>query len=144
MDEDDHIQLTMPESSEDVLAFGPWVNQTPLTVAPQLPLEVVMQLFKRLGQVCFTLECAPTGLTMPFRPRIILVEQFGTLVGLLTVKDILRFAALQEHAATPEPAVDTSGALQDVLEEVWSWSSERFEAVLDWLQRFGLPISRWR
>lgn len=50
----------------DVLKLWPWVNQvcrdrlalhhlayimfqTPLTVSPQLPLEIVMQLFKRMG-----------------------------------------------------------------------------------------------
>jgi hypothetical protein len=27
------------------------VTQTPLTVSPQLPLEIVMQLFKRMGLV---------------------------------------------------------------------------------------------
>lgn len=60
------IDTTM---GNDVLNFWPWVNQvcynrmmnlpcinqltlylqTPLTVSPQLPLEIVMQLFKRMG-----------------------------------------------------------------------------------------------
>jgi chloride channel 3/4/5 len=31
------------------IQFWPWVNQTPLTVSPQLPLEIVMQLFQRMG-----------------------------------------------------------------------------------------------
>ncbi|KAG6813134.1 hypothetical protein H0H92_013758 [Tricholoma furcatifolium] len=33
------------------LRFWPWVNQTPITVSPELPLEIVMQLFKRMGYV---------------------------------------------------------------------------------------------
>ncbi|KAF5380209.1 hypothetical protein D9757_008234 [Collybiopsis confluens] len=37
-----------PEDSEGV-EMWPWVNQTPITVSPQLPLEIVMQLFKRMG-----------------------------------------------------------------------------------------------
>jgi hypothetical protein len=51
----------------DLLRLGPWVNQvcsgivcglpwlicpqTPITVNPQMPLEIVMQLFKRMGYV---------------------------------------------------------------------------------------------
>ena len=56
-------------STHDVIKFWPWVQQvmsprthkmrailttdfgdkTPLTVSPQLPLEIAMQLFKRMG-----------------------------------------------------------------------------------------------
>ena len=46
--------------------------QTPLAVSPRQPLEVVIQLFKSMG------------------PRVVLVEQHGALVGLLTLKDMLR------------------------------------------------------
>ncbi len=56
-------------STDGGLKFWPWVNQvrscflarrssqyvtpqqTPMTVSPQLPLEIVMQLFKRMGWV---------------------------------------------------------------------------------------------
>jgi chloride channel 3/4/5 len=31
------------------IQLWPWVNTTPLTVSPQLPLEIVMQLFQRMG-----------------------------------------------------------------------------------------------
>jgi chloride channel 3/4/5 len=63
------------EREVDVIKLWPWVNQvgagphaclvvsdaiiavlkTPLTVSPQLPLEIVMQLFKRMGYV----RCLP-------------------------------------------------------------------------------------
>lgn len=47
--DDDHAGVTPLAPAADVLEFGPWVNQTPLSVAPQLPLEIVMDLFKRMG-----------------------------------------------------------------------------------------------
>jgi chloride channel 3/4/5 len=31
------------------IQLWPWVNQTPLAVSSQLPLEIVMQLFQRMG-----------------------------------------------------------------------------------------------
>ncbi|KAG6829702.1 hypothetical protein H0H87_010504 [Tephrocybe sp. NHM501043] len=61
--------------SQGGIRFWPWVNLTPMTVSPELPLEIVMQLFKRMG------------------PRVILVEDQGVLTGLVTVKDVLKFIA---------------------------------------------------
>lgn len=31
--------------------FGQYVDETPLTVSPKMPLEIVMQLFRRMGSV---------------------------------------------------------------------------------------------
>ncbi|KAG4304471.1 hypothetical protein PORY_002181 [Pneumocystis oryctolagi] len=59
------------------------VNTTPLTVHPQLPLETVMELFQKLG------------------PKIILVEQYGKLCGLLTVKDLLKYKFKIEYVENP-------------------------------------------
>ncbi|KAJ6508108.1 Cl-channel protein [Mycena vulgaris] len=81
------------------IRFSPWVNQTPLTVSPQLPLEIVMQLFKRMG------------------PRVILVEDHGVLAGLVTVKDVLRWIAVEKPER--EPSWDERGGLDGMLEEVW-------------------------
>lgn len=53
--------------------FSPFVDATPITVHPRLPLETVMELFKKMG------------------PRVILVERRGMLVGLVTVKDCLKW-----------------------------------------------------
>ncbi|KAG8977408.1 glycerol ethanol, ferric requiring protein [Tulasnella sp. 425] len=111
MDEDDPLEMSVSTAMDDVLDFGPWVNQTPITVAPQLPLEVVIQLFRQLG------------------PRVILVEQHGALVGLITVKDVLRFIAAAEHASSSDQNADTVGVLQGVLEEAWLWTSECLESV---------------
>ena len=67
MDEDLSIELIENTTTHDVVKFWPWVNlvgfhplrflsrvtetllQTPLSVSPELPLEIVMQLFKRMG-----------------------------------------------------------------------------------------------
>lgn len=53
--------------------FSRYVDHTPLTVHPRLPLETVMEIFKKMG------------------PRVILVEHRGRLTGLVTVKDCLKY-----------------------------------------------------
>ncbi|KAF7357806.1 Chloride channel protein [Mycena venus] len=99
-------------SGGEQIKFWPWVNQTPLTVSPQLPLEIVMQLFKRMG------------------PRVILVEDHGTLAGLVTVKDVLRWIAVEKPER--EPSWDERGGLDGMLEEVWTWASQIISPVLSW------------
>ncbi|KAG5519221.1 hypothetical protein PMAC_002309 [Pneumocystis sp. 'macacae'] len=61
------------------LDFSHCVDVAPLTVHPQLPLEVVMELFQKLG------------------PKVILVEQYGQLCGLLTIKDLLKYKFKVEY-----------------------------------------------
>ena len=53
--------------------FSRYVDHTPITVHPRLPLETVMEIFKKMG------------------PRVILVEHRGRLTGLVTVKDCLKY-----------------------------------------------------
>ncbi|RDB25505.1 hypothetical protein Hypma_007512 [Hypsizygus marmoreus] len=100
--------------SEDGLRFWPWVNQTPMTVSPELPLEIVMQLFKRMG------------------PRVILVESHGVLAGLVTVKDVLRFIATKPKH---EPSWDERGGLDGLLEEVWTWATDIIHRTVSWSRR---------
>ncbi|GHJ89162.1 hypothetical protein NliqN6_5564 [Naganishia liquefaciens] len=70
----------MPASnSSDQIDLGQYVDQTLLSVSPQLPLEIVMQMFRRMG------------------PRVILVAKEGKLLGLVTVKDVLKHEAAVEH-----------------------------------------------
>ncbi|KAG5292136.1 CLC voltage-gated chloride channel [Histoplasma ohiense] len=62
--------------------FSPYVDPAPITVHPRLPLETVMEIFKKMG------------------PRVILVEHRGRLSGLVTVKDCLKYqfkVEAQEH-----------------------------------------------
>lgn len=49
LDEEMSMDIMENTTMQDVLKVWPWVNQTPLTVSPQLPLEIAMQLFKRMG-----------------------------------------------------------------------------------------------
>jgi len=62
-----------PDALANTLDFSRFINPTPLTVHPRIPLETVMELFKKMG------------------PRIILVEYHGKLTGLVTVKDCLKY-----------------------------------------------------
>ncbi|GLB37818.1 putative chloride channel [Lyophyllum shimeji] len=97
--------------SDGDLRFWPWVNQTPMTVSPELPLEIVMQLFKRMG------------------PRVILVENHGVLTGLVTVKDVLKFIATKPFH---EPSWDERGGLDGLLEEVWTWATDVIHRTVSW------------
>jgi len=60
-------------SSGDAIDLSRFVDPTPLTVHPRLPLETVMEVFKKMG------------------PRAILIEYRGRLTGLVTVKDCLKY-----------------------------------------------------
>ncbi|KAF7322000.1 Chloride channel protein [Mycena kentingensis (nom. inval.)] len=102
-------------AGQQQIKFWPWVNQTPLTVSPQLPLEIVMQLFKRMG------------------PRVILVEDHGVLAGLVTVKDVLRWIAIEKPER--EPSWDERGGLDGMLEEVWAWGSGVLEPIVSWSRK---------
>ncbi|KAF3384677.1 putative chloride channel protein, partial [Penicillium rolfsii] len=83
--------LRAPDTFDDIQAsvgagivdFSRYVDHTPLTVHPRLPLETVMEIFKKMG------------------PRVILVEHRGRLTGLVTVKDCLKYqfkVEAEEHA----------------------------------------------
>jgi chloride channel 3/4/5 len=48
------MEILEDGATDGSIHFWPWVNQTPLTVSPHLPLEVVMQLFQRMG---YALRC---------------------------------------------------------------------------------------
>lgn len=66
-------------SDTSTIDFSRFVDPTPLTVHPSLPLETVMEIFKKLG------------------PRVILVEHRGRLCGLVTIKDCLAYQAKVEN-----------------------------------------------
>ncbi|GBE80493.1 predicted protein [Sparassis crispa] len=114
IDEDISMEIIETSATPDVLKFWPWVNQTPLTVSPQLPLEIVMQLFKRMG------------------PRVILVEDHGALAGLVTLKDVLRFT-LTEQSEVESPW--NQRQFEGIVEEVWTWTSYQFDKAISWCRR---------
>ncbi|KIK39991.1 hypothetical protein CY34DRAFT_807654 [Suillus luteus UH-Slu-Lm8-n1] len=114
VEEDLATELIETSATIDVLKLWPWVNQTPLTVSPRLPLEIVTQLFKRMG------------------PRVILVEEHGSLKGLVTVKDVLRFNAVER------PMGDLhwdAGELEAVLDVMWTWAVGIVEICMEWYRR---------
>ncbi|KAI6121899.1 chloride channel [Pisolithus sp. B1] len=107
-------ELLETTGSNDVLKLWPWVNQTPLTIPMRLPLEIVMQLFKRMG------------------PRVILVEERGKLTGLVTVKDVLRFNAAAQDSGSYRQW--DSGEFEEILEVAWKWLAGAAETA----------VERWR
>ncbi|KAH7912423.1 chloride channel [Hygrophoropsis aurantiaca] len=110
-------ELLETTASNDVLKIWPWVNQTPLTVSPRLPLEIVMQLFKRMG------------------PRVILVEEQGILKGLVTIKDVLRFTATEKPTANGPASDWDAGELDAVLEILWTWAADVLDRSVAWSRR---------
>ncbi|KLO20320.1 Cl-channel protein [Schizopora paradoxa] len=115
VDDEESSNVIETTASAEALNLSPWVNQTPITVSPQLPLEIVMQLFKRMG------------------PRVILVELHGRLAGLVTVKDVLRFIAIEQ----PESPTswERRASFDDVLNETWSSTSSRIQDLRSWWRR---------
>ncbi|RUP51346.1 chloride channel [Jimgerdemannia flammicorona] len=106
--------------------FGPYIDhvrfllytvlgKTPITVHPRLPLETVMDLFKKMGPTkvsgspyrsasFMTCSCSTTSFVSDKRrPRVILIEFAGRLVGLVTVKDVLKYIARTEARGRSQP-----------------------------------------
>ncbi|KAK1825701.1 putative chloride channel protein [Podospora conica] len=93
--------------------LSPYVDTTPVTVHPRLPLETVMELFRKIG------------------PRVILIEYHGRLTGLVTVKDCLKYQFKVEAAEKP-PDADAQISAEADEERVWGlmkraagWLSDR-------------------
>lgn len=112
--------------------FGQYVDETPITVSPKMPLEIVLQLFRRMG------------------PRVILVSHEGQLAGLVTIKDVLRHEATEKHREevasvshsrlgswdqewTPMPGDPTPPANQAALEHL-------LEDGFQWAQTHGVTV----
>ncbi|TPX33883.1 hypothetical protein SmJEL517_g03332 [Synchytrium microbalum] len=56
-----------------------WIDQTPMTVSPRYPIELVLELFAKLGL------------------RYVIVAVDNRLVGLITKKDLLRHVVTSNH-----------------------------------------------
>lgn len=92
--------------SSDVIDFGSYMDQTPITVHPRLYLETVMDMFKQLG------------------PRVVLLEEKGKLKGLVTVKDVLKYTARIENMESPS-TIHYSRECGGVFDKFSSWLSRR-------------------
>ena len=87
------------ESAQQIMTLdlSKFIDATPISVHPHLPLETTMELFKKLG------------------PRVILVEGSGKLFGLVTVKDCLKYQFQVEAQENPR---DDRG-VRDRQEVLW-------------------------
>lgn len=77
------IHITSFSDAIPSLDFIRFIDPTPLTVHPRLPLDTVMEIFKKVG------------------PRVVLVEHHGKLCGIVTRKDVLRFQFELENRENP-------------------------------------------
>lgn len=113
--------------------FGQYVDEIPLNVPPKMPLEIVLQLFRRMG------------------PRVVLVNHEGQLAGMVTIKDLLRHeasekaaeevaaanAAAEGHSRTGSwsewsPIPDSRGGqLEGLLEDGLVWAQTRGVGVVN-------------
>ncbi len=94
--------------------FGRFVDSTPVTVHPRLPLETVMELFRKIG------------------PRVILIEYHGRLSGLVTVKDCLKYQFKAEAAENPRDdghLVEGQERLWGFMRRVAGWVSDKVHSV---------------
>jgi chloride channel 3/4/5 len=93
-----------------------------------------MQLFKRMGYVRHVFSSPKGNILTGRSPRVILVEDFGTLVGLTTVKDVLH---LEPHGQLNSPMIAWSnrGALDGALEELWTWLADVRSSANAWYAR---------
>jgi chloride channel 3/4/5 len=104
------------DSNDAAINLSRFSDPTPLTVHPRLPLETVMEIFKKMG------------------PRAILIEHRGRLVGLVTVKDCLKYQfkveAAAGHGGVAVGEDERMEGLWMVLKQVMGWVHGSGKAVL--------------
>lgn len=111
----DAIQSSTGQQSVD---FSRFIDPTPLAVHPRLPLETVMELFKKMG------------------PRVILIDYRGRLAGLVTVKDCLKYQfQVEAHESSRDDSI-----LDERQERLWG----RMKQAGDWLADHVMSISGGR
>ncbi|KAH8803170.1 chloride channel [Xylogone sp. PMI_703] len=90
--------------------FSRFIDTTPVTVHPRLPLETVMELFRKIG------------------PRVILIEHHGKLSGLVTVKDCLKYQFKAEASENPRDdsrLVESQERLWNIIRSAGGWVSDK-------------------
>ncbi|KAJ6444299.1 voltage gated chloride channel [Purpureocillium lavendulum] len=104
------VSVNTDSMSSTTLDFSRYVDGSPVTAHPRLPLETVLELFRKIG------------------PRVILVEYHGKLTGLVTVKDCLRYQFKVEAAESPKDdhrILEGQEQLWGVLRRAGNWVSGR-------------------
>ena len=99
------------------LDFGQYIDFTPLSIHPHLPLETVMEMFKKLG------------------PRVVLVELRGKVCGLITVKDVLKYQFKVE--SEEHPRVERVSGTEERLWEFIESSGKVVGSIYSRLRRRG-------
>ncbi|OAA64263.1 Chloride channel, voltage gated [Niveomyces insectorum RCEF 264] len=106
-----HQEQPATTTTTAAVDFSRYVDRTPVTVHPRLPLETVMELFQKIG------------------PRVILIEHRGRLSGLVTVKDCLKYQFKAEAAENPREAnsawAEGQAQLWHGLQWVAGWVADR-------------------
>jgi chloride channel 3/4/5 len=92
------VTVNLESMLSSSIDFSRYMDPTPVTVHPRLPLETVMELFRKIG------------------PRVILIEHRGRLTGLVTVKDCLKYQFKAEAAENPRD----DHRLAEGQEKLWS------------------------
>ncbi|KAG9231934.1 chloride channel [Amylocarpus encephaloides] len=94
--------------------FSRFIDSTPVMVHPRLPLETVIELFRKIG------------------PRVILIEYHGKLTGLVTVKDCLKYQFKVEHSENPRDdrqIIEGQERLWGVLHRSALWVGDKIDHV---------------
>lgn len=108
------INVHLDPMSSGAADFSRFVDATPVTAHPRLPLETVMELFRKIG------------------PRVILIEYHGKLTGLVTVKDCLKYQFKVEAAEHPKDdhrIHEGQEQLWDIMRNVGTWVSGKILSV---------------
>jgi chloride channel 3/4/5 len=111
-------------SGQQSVDFSRFVDATPLAVHPRLPLETVMELFKKMG------------------PRVILVEHRGKLTGMVTVKDCLKYqfkVEAQEHSRDTEGEQEGNERVWDGMQKFGDWIADKVNLLSAGRLRLGSP-----
>ncbi|KAG6007623.1 hypothetical protein E4U21_005704 [Claviceps maximensis] len=108
------VTINTESMTSTSLDFSRYIDATPVTAHPRLPLETVMELFRKIG------------------PRVILIEYHGKLTGLVTVKDCLKYQFKVEAAENPKDdhrIHEGQEQLWAVLRKAGSWVSEHVSSL---------------
>lgn len=116
------INIHLDASPSSSLDFSRYIDATPVTAHPRLPLETVMELFRKIG------------------PRVILVEYHGKLTGLVTAKDCLKYQFKVEAEENPKDdhrIAESQEQLWRALMKLGSWISGKVSSASGGRIRLG-------
>lgn len=108
------VTVNVDSMASTSLDFSRYVDATPVTAHPRLPLETVMELFRKIG------------------PRVILIEYHGKLTGLVTVKDCLKYQFKVEAADHPKDdhrILEGQEQLWSIIRRTSNWLSDKVHSV---------------